>query len=237
MIGRRLLLWGLGLVLGLGAAGQLAAGSRPTRILRAGDSITRGSSGADAGDPRVGGYRPRLWRRLADAGLPIDAVGDRASGPFGTDRDHAGHEGWTIAQVHAGLRSWLPRHRPDVILLMVGTNDLWWGADSDHAPERLAELLDDVSRRAPDVEILVAAIPPFADRELDRRAVAFNMAVREIVDGRRAAGRRLSFVDGHGALDASDLADGVHPNERGYEKLADAWFVVLAPVLRELRRQ
>lgn len=236
MKGRRVLVWGLGLVLGLGAAGQLATGAHPVRILPAGDSITRGTNGADADDPWVGGYRPRLWRRLADDGLAFDVVGDRASGPFGTPRAHAGHEGWTIEQVHAGLRSWLPRHRPDVVLLMIGTNDVWWGEAPEHAPARLAALLDDVARRAPDADVLVAAIPPFADRELGRRAVAYNATVRALVEERRARGRRLRFVDAHAALDPSDLADGVHPNRRGYEKLADAWYPVLASLLRERRR-
>ncbi len=111
------------------------------------------------------------------------------SGPFGTDRDHAGHEGWTIEQVHAGLRSWLPRYRPDVILLMVGTNDVWSGADPNRGSERLAQLLDEVARRAPDVEVLVAAIPPFADRELDRRAGAYDAAMRR---GARAAHSRAA---------------------------------------------
>lgn len=229
-----LALLGLAL-LGFGAYALLATRTGPVRILPVGDSITHGITGVDAGDPRVGGYRARLWRRLVDDGLAVDFVGDQVSGPADADRDHAGHDGWTIDQVRAGLRSWLPRFRPDVILLMVGTNDIWWGAAPDQAAPRLAALLDDVARRSPEAELVVAAIPPFADRELDGRAVAFNASLRTAVEERRAAGGRVRFVDAHGALDAGDLADGVHPTRPGYDKLADAWYAVLAPLLRGSR--
>ena len=45
------------------------------------------------------------------------------------------------------------------------------------------------------------------------------------------AGKKVSFVDIHGALTVSDLVDGVHPNADGYLKMAQAWLPAVEATL------
>ncbi len=114
------------------------------RIMPFGDSITVGA-GSRAGD----GYRARLHRDLTAAGLRVNFVGSRSSGP-GPDPDHEGHSGWTMAQLSARADRWLRRARPDVVLLHVGTNDLRTDRSADRAPQRLARLLFQIGLRRQD---------------------------------------------------------------------------------------
>ena len=44
------------------------------------------------------------------------------------------------------------------------------------------------------------------------------------------AGRHVHLVDLHSAVSTADLADGIHPNALGYDKMAAAWFAALQSV-------
>jgi hypothetical protein len=50
--------------------------------------------------------------------------------------------------------------------------------------------------------------------------VQYNNAIPGIV---AAHGSNFHFLDMHPILQASDLADGIHPNQGGYDKMAVAW--------------
>ena len=46
-----------------------------------------------------------------------------------------------------------------------------------------------------------------------------------------SCGSRLWLSDIHAALTVTDLYDGIHPTREAHDKVADAWLVVLAPLL------
>ncbi|CAM5697264.1 hypothetical protein SANTM175S_00158 [Streptomyces antimycoticus] len=52
---------------------------------------------------------------------------------------------------------------------------------------------------------------------------AYNAAILGIVQSKVNAGKRVHLVDMYKALTPADLADGVHPNAGGYDKMADVW--------------
>src|SRR5689334_14209982 len=94
------------------------------KIMPLGDSITLGV-GEPTGHPYAG-YRLPLWKLLGAAGHAFDFVGSARCGPPNLpDKDHEGHPGWTIAQLEELLPQSLPHYRPDLILLVIGTNDLF----------------------------------------------------------------------------------------------------------------
>ncbi len=136
---------------------------RRARIMPFGDSITDGYNG-----DTPGGYRVRAVPARARAGKNITFVGSGSNGPntvggVAFPHNHEGHSGWTIAP--AGGRSGIstlvstvmPQYKPDIVLLMIGTNDAIDNYDMPNAPERLGALIDSIYAQLPNVFIVVAA--------------------------------------------------------------------------------
>lgn len=223
----------------------LAAVSHPVQaadtltIMPLGDSITEGWPATD-----IAGYRGPLCAKLAAAGYEVHVVGSNGSFP-GTlpppQIHHEGHSGWLIATGMAGterrdglvdhIAEWLgPKGAdPNVILLMIGTNDVWWNNELDKASSRLSGLISQISNKTtglkPNAKLIVALIPPFKNDSQNTMAQAYNSGVASVVADHSKSGENVSLVDMHSALNReTDLADGVHPNVSGYEKIADVWF-------------
>src|SRR5215213_6314834 len=95
------------------------------KIMPFGDSITYGIiSIGTVKDRDSGGYRVYLWNSLQTQDLAIDYVGSVQSGPLGfPDRDNAGFGGKTINYLNSVDAGLLNTYKPDVVLLMIGTND------------------------------------------------------------------------------------------------------------------
>jgi lysophospholipase L1-like esterase len=83
--------------------------------------------------------------------------------------------------------------------------------------------------------VLLATIPPvpveiaghFNAASRARVESEINPAIREI-----AGRRQLALLDNHRLfLARPELLPGVHPSEKGYRALADAWYDALAPLL------
>jgi lysophospholipase L1-like esterase len=183
-----------------------------------GDSITDGYN-------VLGGYRINLWQRLAAGGYTVDLVGSGFNGPDSLgDHDHEGHPGWRIDQLDANIVGWLQASNPYIILLHIGTNDVNQNHDLANAPARLSALIDKIRANAPTVELFVAQITPESDPTLESRVQTFNAAIPGIVAQK---GPRTHLVDMHSAITTADLADGVHPNAGGYDKMGARWFSAL----------
>jgi lysophospholipase L1-like esterase len=212
----------------LAAAGTLltpTAASAETnggvRVMPLGDSITDGFN-------VPGGYRISLWQQLAAGGYTVDFTGSGFNGPAALgDHDHEGHSGWRIDQLDANIVTWLRNTNPHTVLLHIGTNDLNQNFDIANAPARLSALIDKILANAPGVELFVAQITPETNPALEARVQAYNAAIPAIVAGK---GARVHLVDLHSPLTTADLADGVHPNTNGYNKMANVWYAALRSV-------
>jgi lysophospholipase L1-like esterase len=215
---------GLVLVAGLAATSAVPASAESNggvRVMPLGDSITDGFT-------VPGGYRIGLWQRMAADGHTVDLVGSGFNGPANLgDHDHEGHSGWRIDQLDANVVGWLRTSAPRTILLHIGTNDMNQDHDVANAPARLSALIDKIRFNAPAVELFVAQITPEGDPTQEARVRAFNAAVPGVVARK---GPRTHLVDMHSALTTADLADDVHPNATGYDKMADRWYSALRSV-------
>ena len=200
--------------------------SGPCRILPLGDSITDGF-----GTP--GGYRIQLFRLTLEADQDITFVGGSMNGPDTVDgepfpQNHEGHSGWTIAQIDGIVRDSALDVDPHIILLHIGTNDMFQSANG--APERLSELIDQIVERAPNALLAVAKIIPFpgAASAVD----TFNAAIPGLVQAQSDAGKHVILVDQFTGFPTSELADGVHPNPDGYSRMANTWYSAISSYLR-----
>lgn len=226
----------VGWLLGFAAlAAHQAAGApsnqppAPVRILPLGDSITTGVGAA-------GGYRASLYARLVNAGYAVDFVGTKTSnGAAGLpDSDHEGHNGFRMDQLNAGLDLWLDADPdPDVVLLLIGTNDFAQNYDLANATNRLENLIARVATARPYARILVSNLLLRTDDAWTEAAIQaqFNPYIPGIVTRQAALGRRVTFVDLRSLVGAADLLDGVHPNQSGYAKMAGGWFNAITGVI------
>jgi lysophospholipase L1-like esterase len=181
-----------------------------------GDSITYGEI-----DPGYGGYRHLLGQLLTADGYSFEFVGSQQSGIGITpDPNNEGHPGWTIPQIKDGIDTmgWLETYQPDLILLHIGTNDIYKG-DPASAPDHLSALLADILRRLPRVRIIVAQIINYRSGP-DGLHTTFNSTIPGIV---AFEGPRVTMVNMQDILSPGDYADDLHPNNSGYDKMARAW--------------
>jgi lysophospholipase L1-like esterase len=207
------------------------------RFLPVGDSLTQGCC-IDV----QGGYRAPLRNLLGNAGFVTDFVGTQTDNdPALSDKDHEGHPGYSISMLRDGIGVWLKQAgQADVVLLLAGTVDIWTGSPASISFERLKALVEDISYERPNTKIIVSNLIPRTDA-LDAVQVSYNQQIPGLVSELAAKGRNVSFLDMRnsdlpgGVIGAQDLiADGVHPNLSGYEKMAAKW---LAAISKEIDPQ
>ncbi len=201
------------LVLATSARAEQSVG---LRLMPLGDSITRGfKSTSDDG------YRGPLYAALKNRGVALDFVGSQRAGSM-FDPDVEGYNGYRINQIAALVDTALATYHPNLITLHIGTNDFGQNYQVATAPKRLAALLDQIITDDPKVTILVAQLVCNATPSVQTLIDAYNAKVAAIVQARAKAGKHVYLVSMK-ALTAADLADGLHPNDAGYQKMADAW--------------
>jgi lysophospholipase L1-like esterase len=199
------------------------------RIMPLGDSITDGYT-------IPGGYRVPLCQMLIDAGYSVEFVGsmtDNNRAPF-YDLHHEGHSGYRIDQITSGFPSWIESAGdPDIILLLIGTNDYGQKHDPAGAVARLDQLLAEIVALRPQARLVVANLLQRTDNRSADAAIqaSFNPGVAALAQRYAASGRRVYFTDMRAALGAADLADGLHPNPTGYARMATNWFAVIAKII------
>jgi lysophospholipase L1-like esterase len=218
--------------------------SRPWRIMPLGDSLTSGNYPG-----RVHSYRGYLEGLLRETGYSFDFVGTQSrQAHSGTDPDHEGHSGFTIgpdearfceecetANLYDHLEEYL-QAEPDIILLLIGINDLLpldvRPVKPEEAPEKLAALLERILELRPETYIFLASLAPVNYR--DESQWQSYQAVNQKAEAIAALDPddRIYFVDVNSILERTldpetDFADGIHLAEGGARKLARVWFEAL----------
>lgn len=231
------------------------------RIMPLGDSITAGkydqydNMGTGTAEPEIAGYRERLWNELQAAGYKVDFVGGVSNGPDSlADRDHEGHNGirtqswgdsyddhYPDGGIREQVYGWLQSNPADLVLLHIGTNDLATNEPPAQVAPVISEILSQIDSWGASnnpVDVLLAKIIDF--RSGNPEVAELNTQIATMVDGSR-------LVDQYNALrtngqpdpalyaDPADDANGLHPNQAGYEAMADAWFAKLEPLLTGAR--
>jgi len=204
----------------LGLAVSSAFGAPPFRIMPLGDSITDGVGA-------VGGYRLRLYQLMTNAGFNVDFVGTQNDNgaPGLPDSDHEGHSGYRIDQIDAGLLGYFGQNAdPDIILVLIGTNDYGQGYDTPHATNRLEALIVKIATNRPFAKVIVANLLVRGEPYNTQIQRTFNPFVPGIVARQAALGRQVYFTDLRSAVPLADFPDQLHPGALGYSKMATNWF-------------
>jgi len=198
----------------------------PCRILPLGDSLTSGIG-------YEGGYRVALFELARAAGKRITFTGSLQNGPMLADgvafpRRHEGRSGWKIAGVMATVPQPALKTVPHIVLLHVGTNDVYAHESPAQMVERAEQLIDRLKEAAPRALIVVAEIIPQTDPVLRDRSARYNAELRRCVETRQARGEHVLIVDQFSHFPLTLLSDGVHPTQSGYEQMGRAWYAAIA---------
>ncbi|KIY72681.1 carbohydrate esterase family 3 protein [Cylindrobasidium torrendii FP15055 ss-10] len=191
---------------------------KTARIMPLGASITYGT-----GSTNENGYRKTLYNNLVADGNTVNMVGTRQGGDF-ADTDNEGWPGYIIDQVLGKAQESMPLNRPNLVTLLVGTNDMVQNK-ADGALDRLGGLIDYVLDYEPTLTtVLVSSLPPNGDADSNSRIDTYNAGIPGVVQARVDAGRSVIFVDSHAVIAVGDLVDGTHPNDAGYERIAKVFY-------------
>jgi lysophospholipase L1-like esterase len=142
-----------------------------------------------------------------------------------------------------GISDWVAHsiqlHNPELILLQIGTNDVWQNRDLAHAPERLGHLIDLILGAKAGTYLWVSSITPLADDTKNQLVKAYNQAIPGLVSDRAGRGSAIAFVDMYAAFEShADWktvllgSDGIHPVDAGYEVMAESWYATIKDRLR-----
>ncbi|MBN2580039.1 MAG: PEP-CTERM sorting domain-containing protein [Pirellulales bacterium] len=237
-----------------GALGVLAAspaaGVAPLRIMPLGDSITAGYTDNPTWNVPFGfGYRSGLSTRLTDGSYYFQFVGNSPepwNGVFGVpkyvsspdlrplDQDHhRGYGGWGVDEIYNNIDNWLNDDDPDVILLMIGINNIaeYSTGNPTTLEGKLNNLVNKIVTRKPDAHLIVAQITPYAG--YTGQIVNYNSYIKNaMVPYYASHGKNVTTVDQYsnfltpgGAIDTSLYSNGInHPNALGYDRMAQTWY-------------
>jgi lysophospholipase L1-like esterase len=223
-----------------GAAGfQPCPASGPCKIMPFGDSITQGYNVA-------GGYRAPLFHLALAADRDITFVGSASDYSVPTvdgtafPKNHEGHGGYTI-EGNNGIAQFvstsIPSFKPNIVTLMIGTNDINGNNNVADAPNRLGKLLDSIFMRDANILVVLAQIVPSQNDGTNNAIKTYNAAIPNLVSTRVGQGQHIILVDMYGAFTSNAnykqalLGDNLHPNQTGYNLMADVWFKALSPYL------
>ncbi len=222
------------------------------RIMLLGNSITEGVVGSS----NETGYRRTLDSLLNFHSYSFDFVGSQNTGiPNDFDKDHEGHGGWhadhpnySSLSIVDSVYTWLVKNPADYVLLHIGTNDLGeleiFNQTSLQQVNDVSAILDSIDKYESDYAV---EIPVFLARIINRTdngststvnetdtTTAFNLQLQQMAENRISSGDKIIMLNQEAALQyPTDLDDGIHPNDNGYEKMAYQWFVPLHSYLQQ----
>ena len=197
----------------------------PVRILLVGDSVTQGSAGDWT-------WRYRLWRHLVGTGVRVDFVGprddllDNVTGEFGShayldpgfDQDHAARWGMFFAGQDRPIGELVDEYHPDVVVELLGVNDLAW---TDASPEGVMQdarqFVADARAADPDVDVVLGVLPQTWITGVERYDEGLSVLAAELdthASSIVTATPPAPFVEG------VDTWDTAHPTASGEVKVA-----------------
>lgn len=192
----------------------------PFRIMAAGASVTFGV-GSTTGDS----YRKDLQELMTASGLTVNYVGTRKNGKFADNAVEA-TSGFVIPQIAAALHAAVPKFLPNMVLIDAGTNNCNKGGLNPDAGTNITNMINDVFTQSPGSTVILTTVLVNSVAKQDACRVDENKQISALAAKMQADGKKLVLVDMRGPDGplVTDLADGRHPNDKGYVKMANVWF-------------
>jgi len=219
--------------------------NKTTSILCLGNSITNGTG-------KYNSYRRALWQILHTTGYNFDLIGSWSKHSMGAempdadfDLDHEGHSGWTFADmlhppgwdsIRGNIYTWLNLYTPDIVLMELGTNDVFQCRTIAEMLKDLEELVQSLRQKNSQVKVFVAQIPPLGkqwanqklcgnNKDYDQAIQDLNKAIISFCHMHSQEKSPMIAVDQYSGINTdTEMYDDIHPNEKGEKKMAEKWF-------------
>jgi len=210
----------------LAASSSLAAEQKVYRILPVGDSITEGGKS-------FSNYRYPLWEKLHAAGYLVEFVGSRTSDSRVGPLLHEGHGGKNPEFLVGAVENYFLTNSADIVLIHSGHNHMNTEAPVPGilvATEKMIRVARAVN---PKVIVLVAQVIPSGKLPKYEYIPQLNVELGRLAARLKSPESPVIAVDMTEGFDwrTDTIADHVHPNERGAEKMAAKWFSALTNLL------
>lgn len=180
-------------------------------IIFMGTSLTAGYGLADPDQA----YPAVIQRKIDSSGLSYEVV-------------NAGVSGETSAGALRRM-SWLMRQPVDVFVLETGANDGLRALDVDSLRAHIQQIIDTVRATHPDARLVLAGME--APPNLGASYTAKFHAIYPALAKKNGAALVPFLLAGVAGVDSLNQGDGIHPNARGAEVVAENVWTVLAPML------
>jgi len=195
------------------------------------------------------GYRSFLYSSIVTLQKNVTFVGPFVNGPnwMGINRRNGGYPGafigpssndWDLLYY---LNDW-SADNPDLILLMIGTNDLWAYRTGNQLLSDLNNLISKTFAKLPSTHIFVSSLLAMPKVSIYPNAMnVYNEGIPNLCKEWTAKGFKITSVDTHNQLSGMcpdqvpnqlccRLYD-VHPSEEGYKLLANVWLKAILPFI------
>lgn len=194
------------------------------KIMPLGDSITDGDGSSNAA-----AYRSGLYTRLTNEGIAFDFVGSLNGGTGFPDTQHEGHGGYRAEMIRDNVKSYLQTNPPNLVLLLIGTNDLNQNQGVTSTRDEISEIIDNIFQFNGLIEIYLATLLPRKDSH-QSEVEELNALLPDLVLTKSSQGVKIFLVDLNTRFLADPnwqttrMFDTVHPNDAGYDVIAQVWF-------------
>ena len=196
------------------------------RIMPVGDSITEGGG-------TFANYRLPLWEKLFTAGYLVEFVGSRRSETRIGSLRHEGYGGKNAEFLAGAMERNFRTNSADIVLIHAGHNHT-----NAEAPVRgIVSATEAMIRTArsvnPKVAVLVAQVIPSGKLPKYEYITELNLELGKLARRLHGAQSPVLAVNMAEGFDwqTDTIADRVHPNARGAEKMAAKWFAALTNVM------
>lgn len=182
---------------------------RSKRILVLGDSLTEGY-----GIEKDQAFPARLEKELAAKGLN------------GIEVINAGISGSTSASGVSRLK-WHLKAKPDLVIIALGANDGLRGLPTEQLKKNIEELVTISKKNGIKVLLAGMKMPPNYGADYRKR---FDQVYTEVAKKEKVP--LIPFLlEGVGGRPELNLADGIHPNEKGHAKIVRNVIQYVLPLL------
>lgn len=211
-------------------SGALSRGG--VRIMPTGDSITHGIGGS-------GSYRSELADVLDTAGCSYRMVGSQSqslkdTGYYGAHEGYSGHTAddflngqQTSSGNNPGIANAVNYQSPDLVLLHIGSVDLFKGQTVESTISDIAAVIDTIHQNKPDTVVVVANVIPWfndtRDSNLPNSIRMLGNKIQELVQSSNNPLVSLADVRS-GFTEEMMQSDLIHPNMDGDTHIANAMF-------------
>ncbi|KAI1344965.1 cellulose-binding protein [Xylariaceae sp. FL0016] len=198
------------------------------RIMPLGDSITE-----------ITCWRAKLWDQLHAANVTdqVQFVGSMTNNHENCkaedqnwDKHHEGHSGFLAINIADNLlEDWLNVSKPDVVMFMLGTNDVAQGRQLDAILAAYTKMVKLMRESKSNMKIIVNTVIPLPMNNVPIQNI--NQAIPGWASEQNQTVSPI-YVNDVYPYPNSDLRDGIHPNDAGDVIIANKLSPLLTWVIR-----